>query len=73
MLGGYDPQYFEGDLQWNDVTLAMYWQIRMDGCVFILNTFKRCFLVESKNLTMKCILYHIYLAYCWLYFEKDEN
>ena len=31
ILGGFDSQYFEGDLEWNDVTLAMYWQIRMDG------------------------------------------
>ena len=31
ILGGYDSQYFEGDLQWNDVTLQLYWQIAMDG------------------------------------------
>ncbi|XP_047741520.1 cathepsin D-like, partial [Hyalella azteca] len=31
MLGGYDPQYFEGELAWNDVTVQGYWQIHMDG------------------------------------------
>jgi cathepsin D len=52
ILGGYDSNYFEGELQWNAVTRQAYWQIQMDavkydgqdagvcvgGCPVILDT-----------------------------------
>ncbi|CAL4108516.1 unnamed protein product [Meganyctiphanes norvegica] len=31
VLGGVDPNYYEGDLHWVPVTQQGYWQVRMDG------------------------------------------
>jgi len=38
-LGGYDQQYFKGDLKWVPLTYTNYWQIKMDAVIHNGTTF----------------------------------
>lgn len=35
LLGGTDPKYYTGDFDYVNVTRQAYWQIHVDGCVFL--------------------------------------
>lgn len=41
MLGGFDKQYFDGDLHYVNVTRKAYWQIKMDEYVFTVTVFQQ--------------------------------
>jgi len=40
MLGGFDNQYFDGDLHYVNVTRKAYWQIKMDEYVITITVSK---------------------------------
>lgn len=51
MLGGFDKQYFDGDLHYVNVTRKAYWQIKMDEYVITITVFQQPRLWLFKDCT----------------------
>ena len=70
MLGGYDTDFFEGELQWVPLKLKAYWLVQMDGYVVcpISDNIAMCY-----KLIIKSTVYFFRFIYYWNTYENFSN